>query len=420
MTPADGSPELQTGVFGGAQCKASSPLSVYIHWPFCKAKCPYCDFNSHVRTAIDHTQWRQAYRQAIAFAAEMPGLAGRTVHTIFMGGGTPSLMPGQLVAAILDAVAAHWSVADDVEITLEANPTSIELANLQAYKDAGVNRVSMGIQALRDDGLRFLGREHSAAEAWHAMQMVRSLFTRASFDLIYARPEQSLAAWQSELQQALDLAPTHLSLYQLTLEPGTAFYQQAQRGDWVLPDADSAAALFEWTQHATAEAGLPAYEISNHARPGQESRHNLVYWHSDDCVGIGPGAHGRWQVQDDSCHPSTRVAGHQLKTPEAWLASVAEGKGGIAALDELDQESRAAEVVMMGLRLVTGMSRATYARLVGADIFQHCPDAAWQALVKEDLLGWDATHVWATASGRLKLNALVAYITERLDFSRAC
>src|SRR5579863_145353 len=268
-----------------------SELALYIHWPFCTSKCPYCDFNSHVRERIDEARWRNALLRELDRAAET--LAGRRVASVFFGGGTPSLMAPQTAAALIERIATHWGLDDRTEITLEANPTSVEASRFAELRAAGVNRVSLGVQALDDGALKFLGRGHNAGEARGAVALAARLFPRFSFDLIYARPGQTLAAWRDELSAALAMAGNHLSLYQLTIEAGTAFATAYARGDFRLPDEETQAALYEVTQEALAAAGLPAYEISNHARPGEECRHNLVYWRYQDYLGIGPGAHGR-------------------------------------------------------------------------------------------------------------------------------
>jgi len=364
---------------------------------------------------MDIGVWRGAYRQAFEHARLC--LAPRPLTSIFFGGGTPSLMPGALVAGILEDIAAVWPLVDDIEITLEANPTSVEVENLKAYGQAGVNRLSLGVQAFRDEALKFLGREHSSYEARHAIEVAQNLFERVSFDLIYARPTQTAKQWQDELHEALQLQPSHLSVYQLTLEPGTAFYQQALRGDLVLPEAEQACEMYELTQQILTEAGLPAYEISNHARPGFESRHNLTYWRSEDFLGVGPGAHSRWMVD---CKldggPEVRKAAHHLKTPEQWLESVSQGHGGVAETTQLDRRTVATEVVMMGLRLQEGVRRATYLRRVGKDLLGHLRDDAAFSLRKEGLLDWDEAFIWATDAGRPKLNALIDFITSRLEF----
>ncbi|MEM1277329.1 MAG: radical SAM family heme chaperone HemW, partial [Pseudomonadota bacterium] len=295
-------------------------FGVYVHWPFCLAKCPYCDFNSHVSRAVDDQAWRSAL---IAELTHLRSLTGqRQVETVFFGGGTPSLMPPQTVGAILDAIGALWSYAPAPEVTLEANPTSVEAAKFRAYARAGVNRISMGVQALDDADLKALGRMHSAAEARAAFDIARSAFDRVSFDLIYARSGQTMADWEAELGEALEMAIDHLSLYQLTIEEGTRFFDLHEIGRLITPSSDTAADMYELTQAMTEAAGMPAYEISNHARPGAESRHNLIYWRSGEWAGAGPGAHGRIDVNGQ------RMATEAIRDPAAWLASVqARGHG---------------------------------------------------------------------------------------------
>jgi oxygen-independent coproporphyrinogen-3 oxidase len=335
-----------------------SPFGVYIHWPFCLSKCPYCDFNSHVRhAAIDQSRYVAAFAAEIATtAARVPG---RTVSTIFFGGGTPSLMEPQTVGAILDAIGRHWPVAPDVEITLEANPSSVEAARFRGYRAAGVNRVSLGVQSLDDAVLKELGRLHSAREALEAVAVARSIFERYSFDLIYARPGQALASWRAELARALAEAGEHLSLYQLTIEPDTPFAALHAGGKLVLPDDDLGRELYDLTLDQCAAAGLPAYEVSNHARPGAECRHNLVYWRYGEYAGIGPGAHGRLVVD------GIRRATATEKRPEAWLAQVEERRHGVTVDDALTRDEQADEFLLMGLRLTEGIDPQRYAALAG-------------------------------------------------------
>jgi len=335
-----------------------TPFGVYIHWPFCLSKCPYCDFNSHVRhVAIDET------RYAAAFAAEIAATAarapGRTVSTIFFGGGTPSLMQPQTVAAILDAVARHWRLAPDVEITLEANPSSVEATRFRGYRAAGVNRVSLGVQSLDDAVLKQLGRLHTVREALDAVAVARGIFERYSFDLIYARPGQTVAAWRAELSRAIAEAAEHLSLYQLTIEPETPFAALHAGGKLVLPDDDLGRDLYDLTLDHCAGAGLPAYEVSNHARPGAECRHNLVYWRYGEYAGIGPGAHGRLMVD------GARRATATEKRPEAWLMRVEALGHGVTIDDLLSRDEQADEFLLMGLRLTEGIDPGRYAALAG-------------------------------------------------------
>lgn len=331
------------------------PLALYVHWPFCVSKCPYCDFNSHVRESVDQQLWRASLLADLAHeAAELPG---RKLGSIFFGGGTPSLMPPATVAAILEAAGNHWAFAGDIEITLEANPSSVEAARFADLAAAGVNRVSLGLQALDDSALRFLGRAHDVTEGLGALDTAQRAFARTSFDLIYARPDQSLADWEAELRRALAFGTEHLSLYQFTIEPGTRFATLFEKGELAAYDPDQAADLFEATRAITAEAGLPAYEISNHARPGAESRHNLNYWRYGDYAGIGPGAHGRRHS----------AATFRRKKPENWLAAVARNGHGIEREDALAPEERAIEALLMGLRLGEGVDLVRIEALAGGE-----------------------------------------------------
>jgi putative oxygen-independent coproporphyrinogen III oxidase len=338
--------------------EGASAFGVYIHWPFCRSKCPYCDFNSHVRhAAIDEARFVRAFAAEIAAtAARVPG---REVSTIFFGGGTPSLMQPSTVQSILDAIARHWTVAADVEVTLEANPTSVEATRFRGYRTAGVNRVSLGVQALDDGALKELGRLHSAQEALDAVAVARSIFDRYSFDLIYARPKQTPQAWAEELNRAIAEAAEHLSLYQLTIEAETPFFLLHKAGKLVIPDDDGARDLYDTTQDICARSGLPAYEVSNHARPGAECRHNLVYWRGDEYAGIGPGAHGRLNVNGG------RQATATEKRPEAWLTRVESLGHGLVTDEPLTREEQADELLMMGLRLAEGIDPQRYAALAG-------------------------------------------------------
>jgi oxygen-independent coproporphyrinogen-3 oxidase len=333
-------------------------FGVYVHWPFCLSKCPYCDFNSHVRhAAIDEARFVRAFTAEIAAtAARAPG---RTVSTIFFGGGTPSLMQPGTVGAILDAIAAHWTVAPDVEVTLEANPTSVEAERFRGYRAAGVNRVSLGVQSLDDASLKSLGRLHSAQEALDAVKIARAVFERSSFDLIYARPGQSAEAWRRELALAIHEAAEHLSLYQLTIEQETPFAALHAAGKLVVPDDDEGRALYDATQEVCEAHGLPAYEISNHARPGAECRHNLVYWRYGEYAGIGPGAHGRLIVD------GRRRATATEKRPESWLMRVEANGHGVITDDVLSKGEQADEFLLMGLRLAEGIDLRRYAELSG-------------------------------------------------------
>jgi len=341
-----------------SDAERKTPFGVYIHWPFCLSKCPYCDFNSHVRqAAIDQPRYVNAFAAEIAATAERA--PGRTVSTIFFGGGTPSLMEASTVGAILEAIGRHWTVAPDVEVTLEANPTSVEAARLRGYRAAGVNRVSLGVQSLDDAILKQLGRLHTAQEALAAVAVARTIFDRYSFDLIYARPGQTVADWRSELARALGEAGEHLSLYQLTIEPDTPFAALHAGGKLVLPNDDLGRDLYDLTLDQCGAAGLPAYEVSNHARPGAECRHNLVYWRYQEYAGIGPGAHGRLVVD------GKRRATATEKRPEGWLMRVEASGHGMTVNDALSDDEQADEFLLMGLRLREGIDPKRYAALAG-------------------------------------------------------
>jgi putative oxygen-independent coproporphyrinogen III oxidase len=333
-------------------------FAVYVHWPFCLSKCPYCDFNSHVRHGgVDEARYVRAFESEIAAtAARVPG---RTVSTIFFGGGTPSLMQPSSVQAILDAIGKNWTVASDVEVTLEANPTSVDATRFRGYRSAGVNRVSLGVQALDNTALKQLGRLHTAQEALAAVAVARSIFDRYSFDLIYARPRQTLEAWGAELKRAIAEAAEHLSLYQLTIEPGTPFFGLHKAGKLAVPDDDLGRDLYDLTQMICAGEGLPAYEISNHARPGAECRHNLVYWRGHEYVGVGPGAHGRLNID------GRRYATETEKRPESWLQRVETQGTGLIVDEKLAPGEVADEFLLMGLRLAEGIDPTRYSALAG-------------------------------------------------------
>ena len=368
-------------------------FGLYLHWPFCASKCPYCDFNSHVAAEIDENRWKRAYFDEIGrLADETPG---RTLSTVFLGGGTPSLMSPDLVAAILDRVRARWPMTNSAEITLEANPGSVEAGRFRGYRDAGVNRVSMGVQALDDESLRKLGRLHSVAEARAAFDIARATFDRVSFDLIYARQDQTAADWTRELSEALSMAVDHLSLYQLTIEDGTAFASRAAAGGLHgLPDEDLSADMYLITNDICSKFGLPAYEVSNHAAPGSESRHNLIYWRSGDWGGIGPGAHGRLTLG------GRRMATEAIRAPLPWLAAVEQRGSGEAPRLALDAGDCAAEYLMMSLRLAEG---ADLGRLGPRP-----PDALRVAgLVDLGLVEVADGRLRATRAGRPVLNAVL-------------
>jgi putative oxygen-independent coproporphyrinogen III oxidase len=336
----------------------TTPFAVYIHWPFCLSKCPYCDFNSHVRHGgIDEARFLRAYEAEIAAAAAR--VPDRSVSSIFFGGGTPSLMQPSSVQTILDCIGKHWAIAADVEVTLEANPTSVEATRFRGFRAAGVNRVSLGVQALDDAALKELGRLHTAQEALDAVAVARSIFNRYSFDLIYARPRQSLDAWAAELERAIAEAAEHLSLYQLTIEPGTPFFGLHKAGKLIVPDEDSARDLYDLTQEICGKSGLPAYEVSNHARPDAQCRHNLIYWRGHDYAGIGPGAHGRLTIE------GRRVATETDKRPEAWLMRVEANGDGMTVNEKLTSGEVGDEYLLMGLRLAEGIDPARYTALAG-------------------------------------------------------
>ena len=379
---------------------ARGALALYVHWPFCLSKCPYCDFNSHVRDGVDQGRWRGALlRELDHFSALLPG---RRVTSIFFGGGTPSLMPPETAGAVIERAALRWSLAVDAEITLEANPTSTEAARLEEFGAAGVNRVSLGVQALDDRALAFLGRGHDAAEARQAVALAQRIMPRSSFDLIYARPGQTVAAWRAELADALVFAGGHLSLYQLTIEKGTPFWREARDGAFVMPDDDTSRALYDLTQEMTAAAGFAAYEVSNHARKGEACRHNLAYWRYDDYVGIGPGAHGRIAPAGEG-----RKATRQHAGPEAWLAAV-EGAGhGTAETRALDADEQAREMLMMGLRLTEGVGEADLEARTGCDPDRVIDRAGLARLVEAGYVERRGERLRATAAGRPLLNGLL-------------
>jgi putative oxygen-independent coproporphyrinogen III oxidase len=372
------------------------PFGIYVHWPFCRAKCPYCDFNSHVRHGgIDEARFLAAYLAELRhFAALAPE---RSVTSIFFGGGTPSLMRPATVSAIIDAIADHWDLANDAEITLEANPTSAEAENFAGYRTALVNRLSLGVQALNDQSLKALGRQHSAQEALDALALAKRHFDRVSFDLIYAREGQTVKAWQAELTHALDHAADHLSLYQLTIEEGTPFAARYAAGTLVIPDPAHARALFQLTQELCEAAELPAYEVSNHARPGFESRHNLLYWRGHDYGGVGPGAHSRITVG------GTKRALSAIKSPEGWLAEVEAHGRGLASDEVLSAEEAAEEYLLMGLRLSEGIDLNRLPAIYGRGL----DETRIGALASDGLLRREGDRLAATTKGRLVLNRLI-------------
>ena len=375
-----------------------SGFGIYVHWPFCAAKCPYCDFNSHVRSHIDEQGWVDAIARELAWTAARQGADRPIVETIFFGGGTPSLMRGASVALVLDTVARLWRMANDVEVTLEANPASADAARFADYRAAGVNRLSLGVQALNDADLKMLGRLHDVAEAKTALALAMRNFDRVSLDLIYARPDQTPAQWRAELAQALAFGTDHLSLYQLTIEPATPFASLYKSGALTIPDEDRAAELFEITQEMTDAAGRPAYEISNHARPGSEARHNLIYWRYGGYAGVGPGAHGRLDIA------GKRIATQTERLPERWRDTVMRRGNGLVEESEIAPADAAREHLLMNLRLREGLDLAAYRARWGT-----APDAQRiAALVEDGLLTLTDDRLAATPRGRLLLNSVIA------------
>ncbi|RJF85483.1 radical SAM family heme chaperone HemW [Sphingomonas cavernae] len=374
------------------------PLALYIHWPFCVSKCPYCDFNSHVRESVDQQAWRDALLADLAHEAALT--SRRQLGSIFFGGGTPSLMPPETVAALLDSAERHWGFAPDIEITLEANPSSVEAARFADIASAGVNRVSLGLQALDDQALHFLGRAHDVAEGLGALDTAQNAFGRVSFDLIYARPGQSLADWDAELARALSFGTSHLSLYQLTIEPGTRFATLVAQGKLPVVDPDHGADLFEQTRTQTAQAGLPAYEISNHARAGEESRHNLTYWRYGDYVGVGPGAHGR----------RGGLATFRRKKPENWMTAIARNGQGIEEETPLAHVDRATEALLMGLRLAEGVDLDRIARMSGVNIADLTKPHAVALLQRQGFVEQSGSHLRVTDTGMPVLDRILAEV----------
>ncbi|MEJ0027873.1 MAG: radical SAM family heme chaperone HemW [Rhizomicrobium sp.] len=375
-----------------------SGFGIYVHWPFCAAKCPYCDFNSHVRQQIDESGWIDAIVRELEWTAARQGADRPIVETVFFGGGTPSLMQGTSVARTLDTIAKLWRTANDVEVTLESNPASADRARFADYRAAGVNRLSLGVQALNDADLKTLGRLHDVAEAKAALALAMRHFDRVSLDLIYARPHQTLAQWRGELAEALAFGTDHLSLYQLTIEPATPFAALYKTGALTIPDDDRAAELFELTQEMTQAAGRPAYEISNHASPGSEARHNLIYWRYGSYAGVGPGAHGRLDIG------GKRIATRTERLPERWREAVLRQGHGLIEQSDIAPQDAAHEHLLMNLRLAEGLDLAAYRARWGT-----APSAARITSLAEDgLLTLDGDHLTATPRGRLLLNSVIA------------
>ena len=375
------------------------PLALYIHWPFCLSKCPYCDFNSHVRERIPQARMVAALRRELAFEATRIG--ARRLTSIFFGGGTPSLLDPENVALLIADARAAFAFEPDIEITLEANPTSVEAGRFAGYAEAGVNRVSIGVQSFDPQALKFLGREHSAAQAVTAIELARKIFPRLSFDLIYARPGQTLDAWRAELTTAFSLAADHLSLYQLTIEEGTKFHTLYGRGEFTLPDEELAAAMYDETAQVAARFGLGAYEVSNYAMPGGESRHNLAYWRYQDYAGIGPGAHGRLTLG------GALYATSRHRAPEPWADLVEATGSGATHENAVSAQERAREALLMGLRLSEGISLPRFAARTGSRLRDAVDPAILQAAIEEDYLTLTETHLTATTEGRKRLDALL-------------
>ena len=379
-----------------------SGFGIYVHWPFCAAKCPYCDFNSHVRKEVDEAGWIDAIVRELEWTAAQQGADRPIVETVFFGGGTPSLMQGASVARVLDTIARLWRAGNDVEVTLESNPASADATRFADYRAAGVNRLSLGVQALNDKDLKMLGRLHNVAEAKAALALAMRNFERVSLDLIYARPDQTTAQWRGELGEALAFGTDHLSLYQLTIEPATPFFTLHKSGALKIPNEDRAAELFELTQEMTEAAGRPAYEVSNHARPGSEARHNLLYWRYGAYAGVGPGAHGRLDLN------GKRIATQTERLPERWRETVARNGHGLIEQSTVEPADAAREHLLMNLRLAEGLDLAAYRARWGME-----PDAKrMQSLVDDGLLRRDGERLIATPRGRLLLNSVIAALAD--------
>jgi len=380
-------------------------FGIYLHWPFCAAKCPYCDFNSHVRRGVvDEPRFARAFAREMANLA--PHIGSRDVSSVFIGGGTPSLMRPQTLESLLQAVSDHWHILPQAEITMEANPSSSDAANFHDYRRAGINRLSLGVQALDDGALKQLGRLHDVAQAVRAIELARQIFPRLSFDLIYARPHQELEDWRRELEKAIDLAADHLSLYQLTIEAGTAFQRQYARGQLSMPTGERAAALYEQTQEITEKRGLPAYEISNHAAAGAQSQHNLLYWRYGEYAGFGPGAHGRFIETGKTAKQGRRVTMME-RQPERWLAQVETNGNGIAEEEFLTATEQGDEMLLMGLRLREGLDLIAYERLAQRSLERTRLAKLQQAGLVEMV---DNTHLRPTARGRIVLDYIITQL----------
>jgi putative oxygen-independent coproporphyrinogen III oxidase len=380
----------------------SNPIGIYFHWPFCLAKCPYCDFNVHIQQNIDHAAWEAAYLKAIRYYA--PLTKGREVVSVFFGGGTPSLMEPTTIQNILFEIRNHWSVAKDVEITLEANPTSVEIGKFEKFRKAGVNRVSLGVQSLKDEYLKFLGRKHDSQQALAAIDTAKGLFERFSFDLIYARPNQTLEQWKEELEFALSLGADHMSLYQLTIERSTPFYLDREQGKFTMPDDVAGAEFYNLTQDVMGRAGLPAYEVSNHAKAGQESRHNLIYWNYGDYIGIGPGAHGRLTLN------GVKNATREHSAPDIWMGRVTADEHGHHPFETVSPREKFIEALMMGLRLRDGVPIARLEAEGEAAFDELIHQGALEQLAGEGWVTLDPKTLKLTREGMLRLNAIVPFI----------
>lgn len=376
----------------------TSDLAIYIHWPFCKRICPYCDFNVRTAEDVDQARWQAAFLQEAAyFAAEFPD---RTINSIFFGGGTPSLMDGGTVAGIIDGIRSLWTMSKTLEVSIESNVSTAEVNRFESFRRAGVSRLSLGVQSLNDQALAFLGREHSAADALAALRHGQELFSSVSADLIYARPQQSVESWQQELGQALEHTRDHLSLYQLTIEPGTPFAQQKIEA----PDEELAATLYETTNNLMEAVGLSPYEVSNYSRPGHECRHNLTYWLGGDYVGLGPGAHGRLTTNQQT------DALYQIHTPQRWLNAVEKNHHGTARRTSLTSQERMEELIMLGLRRVQGIDNKRFLSLTGMSLDKFLDSAQIDELNKGGFITLDSSGIRTTPSGRQRLNAVLEYL----------
>lgn len=380
-------------------------LGVYVHWPFCRKKCPYCDFNSHVRDEIDQRVWLDSFRDELTSYKEKTG--GRPVHSIYFGGGTPSLMAPFVVEGVIDIIQDIWRVDEACEITLEANPTSSEGEKFKAFKQAGVNRLSVGVQAFNDADLQFLGREHSVLEAQNVIDLARSIFPKYSFDLIYARPEQTIKAWEEELLRALEFSVGHISLYQLTIEQGTQFYNAYNRGDFEIPDDDLSTDLYEMTDDILKEHGFSHYEISNFAKEGHQSRHNLGYWRYEDYIGVGAGAHGRFKD-----YQGVKYATRAHKAPEIYLDLVRAQGSGIKVVEDISSRDQFIELLMMGLRLEAGIDLLYICQETGRELFDWINKPHFQMLIDEGYLFEIKDKIQLTRDGRLRLNMVLSYLLD--------